>query len=282
MAIGKGAHAEGYCTETNGDGAHTEGVYSKALNEAAHAEGFTTQADGYASHSEGYKTYTNDYGAHAEGVYTVAEGEGAHAEGYGEANSKIYAEGKGAHAEGWKTQAIFDAAHAEGAYTIASGDTSHAEGYYTDATEMNQHVQGKYNYLDENGSAGNYAHIVGGGTSATNRFNIHTVDWNGNAWFSGTVQSKTFYANIGTSWIDDTDNNVKYQDIPIDGILESHTIIVDHAYIGSEIYSVFKREDDEYIYYITNGFAKPYDGGIRFIIFGDVNTMVIPIIVKVV
>ena len=35
---------------------------------------------------------------------------------------------------------------------------------------------------------GNYAHIVGGGTSDSNRKNIHTIDWNGNAYFAGSVK----------------------------------------------------------------------------------------------
>lgn len=32
------------------------------------------------------------------------------------------------------------------------------------------------------------AHIVGGGTSDTDRKNIHTLDWAGNAWFAGEVR----------------------------------------------------------------------------------------------
>ena len=44
-----------------------------------------------------------------------------------------------------------------------------------------QHVQGKW-CLEDNASQ--YAHIVGGGSSAK-RANIHTVDWNGNTWYSG-------------------------------------------------------------------------------------------------
>lgn len=34
---------------------------------------------------------------------------------------------------------------------------------------------------------GKYAHIVGGGTDANNRKNIHTVDWDGNAEYAGDV-----------------------------------------------------------------------------------------------
>jgi hypothetical protein len=37
------------------------------------------------------------------------------------------------------------------------------------------------------GSKGDYIHIVGNGTSDTARSNAHTLDWDGNAWYSGDV-----------------------------------------------------------------------------------------------
>lgn len=74
--------------------------------------------------------------------------------------------------------------HAEGYGTTASGSYSHTEGYNTTASGYNQHVQGKFNVAD---NVSTYAHIVGGGTSDTDRKNIHTLDWNGNAVFSGDV-----------------------------------------------------------------------------------------------
>ena len=33
-----------------------------------------------------------------------------------------------------------------------------------------------------------YAHIVGNGESNSARSNAHTLDWDGNAWFAGTVE----------------------------------------------------------------------------------------------
>jgi len=47
-----------------------------------------------------------------------------------------------------------------------------------------QHVQGKWNVEDKN-----LAHIVGGGSSDTDRKNIYTLDWQGNAEFAGKVYS---------------------------------------------------------------------------------------------
>lgn len=75
--------------------------------------------------------------------------------------------------------------HAEGYRTKASGDYSHTEGTYTEANSTNQHVQGKFNIVD---NAGIYAHIVGNGTSDPVRSNAHTLDWDGNAWYAGTIE----------------------------------------------------------------------------------------------
>ena len=65
----------------------------------------------------------------------------------------------------------------------AKGDYSHVEGEGTYAGSTRQHVQGAYNIPDDENR---YAHIVGGGVFAQ-RKNIHTLDWNGNAWYSGDV-----------------------------------------------------------------------------------------------
>lgn len=50
------------------------------------------------------------------------------------------------------------------------------------------HVQGRYSVLQEN-----LAHIVGGGTSLSDRRNIHTIDWDGNAIFAGDID---FYYTV--------------------------------------------------------------------------------------
>ena len=91
---------------------------------------------------------------------------------------------KCSHAEGAYTIASGGGSHAEGGSTTASGMFSHTEGYGTIASSYFQHVQGQYNIED---TSSTYAHIVGGGTDDFNRKNIHTIDWNGNAVFSGDV-----------------------------------------------------------------------------------------------
>ena len=191
---------------------HAEGKYTTASGDSSHAEGYLTEASGdYGSHAEGvYTTASGDYGSHAEGEYATASGPVSHAEGYyttasGDSShaegDNTTASGENSHAEGFKTTASGYATHAEGEYTKASGKYAHVEGYHTTARSNSQHVQGKYNVEDTNNA---YAHIVGGGTSNTNRKNIHTLDWNGNAVYSGDVNATDADGNavslLDTKW----------------------------------------------------------------------------------
>ena len=105
--------------------------------------------EGKLSTTQGYNTTASGYSSHAEGDNTTASGYYSHAEGIG---------------------------------TTASGNSSHAEGGNTTASGDTQHVQGKNNIPDETS-----AHIVGNGESPNERSNAHTIDWQGNAWFSGNV-----------------------------------------------------------------------------------------------
>lgn len=47
-------------------------------------------------------------------------------------------------------------------------------------------------------SENKYAHIIGGGTSDTDRKNIHTVDWDGNAEYAGTVETTAIILKSST------------------------------------------------------------------------------------
>ena len=137
-----------------------------ASGEASHAEGWETTASGRESHAEGSEATASGNFSHAEGDRTTASGSRSHAEGLGTTASGI-----ASHAEGWET--------------TASGEESHAEGLGTTASGGTQHVQGKYNINDPDSQ---YAHIVGNGSSHTNRSNAHTLDWDGNAWFQGAIK----------------------------------------------------------------------------------------------
>ena len=175
-------HAEGKYTTASGDSSHAEGHITEASGSSSHAEGVYTTASGdYGSHAEGEYATASGYASHAEGYYTTASGDSSHAEG-----DNTTASGENSHTEGFKTTASGYATHAEGEYTKASGKYAHVEGYHTTARSNSQHVQGKYNVED---TTSTYAHIVGGGTSNTDRKNIHTLDWNGNAVYSGDVNA---------------------------------------------------------------------------------------------
>jgi hypothetical protein len=181
IAKGSYAHAEGYGTYATAAATHAEGYDTHATARYAHAEGASTTASGNNSHAEGNSTTSSGHYSHAEGNFTIAAGGYSHAEGnYAQTGES----GTYAHAEGSYTKATKTGAHAEGNYTEANGAFSHTEGYYTKAESMYQHVRGKYNIADDTGA---YATIIGNGDADSNRKNIHTLDWNGNAWFAGDV-----------------------------------------------------------------------------------------------
>lgn len=162
-----------------GDYSTAVGYNCTASGKNSYAGGEHTTAGGRNSHAEGYMTTASGAYSHAEGASTTASGASSHAEGADTIASATYS-----HAEGYNTTAAGKDSHAEGNYTAAKADHSHTEGWYTTASGTYQHVQGKYNVED---TKNEFAHIVGGGTSDTDRKNIHTLDWNGNAVFSGDV-----------------------------------------------------------------------------------------------
>lgn len=95
---------------------------------------------------------------------------------------------------------------------------------------------------------------------------------------------KTFTTTIGTTWAENEDTGVKSQNVSIPGVLAKHTAKVDHAYTGdgtSDGYAAFVEAENQYLTCITNGYAETYNGGITFYIFGDANTVSIPIVVEV-
>ena len=155
------------------------GFKTEASGNYSFAQGSRTKATGGYSFASGRESEASGSYSIATGMYTVAKGAYSHAEGF---QSK--ANETSSHAEGVMTQASATGAHSEGGNTVAKGYFSHVEGYSTKASGEYQHVQGKYNIED---TENKYAHIVGNGTSDTKRSNAHTLDWNGNAWYKGTI-----------------------------------------------------------------------------------------------
>lgn len=175
--VGDYSHAEGYHCTASGYSSHAEGNVCTASYFASHAEGSNCTASGYCSHAEGGSCIASEQYSHAEGRECVASDNCAHAEG-----NVCTASGYGS--------------HAEGSWCIASGDYSHAEGHYCTASGSYSHAQGKYNIQD---TQGKYAHIVGNGQDNDNRSNAHTLDWDGNAWFAGTVEGTALILKSSTT-----------------------------------------------------------------------------------
>ena len=201
VASGEYSHAEGQQTKANGDYSHAEGYRAVADGEYSHAEGKSTNAAGQGSHVEGYNSgydgnvsyIANGTGSHIEGYsqgYVFSYGYGTHIEGYTDTQVSRRCYGKGAHIEGMNTT------------TNDGVDAAHVEGYYTIADAAYHHIEGKYNLQDGDAM---YQHIVGNGTK-TGRSNSHTLDWQGNAVFAGTVSnSGADYAEY-FEWLDENDN----------------------------------------------------------------------------
>lgn len=111
------------------------------------------------------------------------------------------------HAQGYNTQAGFGYLN-ESDLKYVSGFASHAQGIGTVAVGDFQFVLGRWNILDTRMDGNKiipenkYAVIVGGGVlkegktdwkleSDVERKNIHTLDWDGNAWFANNIATDT-------------------------------------------------------------------------------------------
>lgn len=167
--LGSSSMAVGYNSEASGHNSLAFGDQVKANSNFSVAFGSGTTSTGGCSVATGSFSVASGAFSFAAGMSAIAEGHSAHAAGQG-----VKASGYSAHAEGRKTTAV--------------GDYSHAEGYRTIAASEYQHVQGRMNVADEDEK---YAHIVGNGAplgDENTRSNAHTLDWEGNAWFAGSVE----------------------------------------------------------------------------------------------
>ena len=144
----------GYNNTVQGQWSYAEGLNNTVYGSYSHAEGNnnTVSHDAYAAHAEGRSNTVSGYVNHAEGQHNTISG---------------------------------TSSHVEGEYNTVSGNLVHASGYYLVATGEYSCVHGKCNVED---TANKYAHIVGNGADSNNRSNAHTLDWEGNAWYAGSVE----------------------------------------------------------------------------------------------
>ena len=157
---------------------------------------------------------------------------------------------------------------------LLSNDAPSAPGTASAGTSSNaaraDHVHPQEVSDDDRATWNGKADLVGGKVPASQLPEISSV--------------KTYTATIGTTWTEDSNTGVKTQNVAIPGVLASQTATVDHAYTGSgtsDDYTAFVEAENQYLNCITNGYAETYDGGIKFTIFGDANTVEIPIVAEV-
>ena len=150
------------------------GINTSAENEAATALGKDTKAVGKYSVAQGESTYAGGYASVAEGYQSSATGKYSHAQG-----EAALATGEDSFASGYNT--------------VANGKKATALGEGTIATGNNSLVHGRYNIED---TENKYAEIIGNGLDDENRSNAYTLDWQGNATFSGNISADTFEGKV--------------------------------------------------------------------------------------
>lgn len=121
---------------------------------------------------------------------------------------QVTASGTLSHTEGSRTTASGGVSHAEGFRTTASGQFSHSQNEETIAAKKAQTSLGTYNKKDTSSttthpsgitSYGQYAVIVGNGTSDSARSNALTVDWSGNVNIASGAKYKINGTNLSAS-----------------------------------------------------------------------------------
>ena len=208
---GYASHAEGRMTGSFGTGSHSEGSSTAAFYGAAHAEGESTvalhgHAEGFGSVkdirlvgdagvvtyvvSQGFDSITdNDIGEFAYVPDIVNNGVDID---YGDYVARLVSIDRNSSTITFdktlsKDEALDGSEVINWSNNVAYAYGSHTEGSSTIAMGEDQHVQGRFNIIDEDGK---YAHIVGNGNynfGDSFRSNAHTLDWDGNAWFAGDV-----------------------------------------------------------------------------------------------
>lgn len=221
QSLGNASHAEGHATQALGHNAHAEGNNSVAFGGSSHVEGLDTKTLGVMSHAEGNKTVTGalcdmvafvetqsdwnwnncqitkqDSGTwttvkklylQPDTSYTVVSLNSVNGYVVGD-KVKIRFNGFLADFEEtielidyegndlYITSYSADSAHAEGLRTWAKARYSRVSGINTIATAEAQTVEGTYNAVNDDA-----VHIVGNGTSASNRKNAFEVYKDGHA-----------------------------------------------------------------------------------------------------
>lgn len=115
--------------------------------------------------------------------------------------------------------------------------------------------------------------------------NVENSAFSSKAKSAGVGGGEIKEATIGTSWTEDANTGVKTQTVSIAGVTADNTATVDIRYAGdgtSAGYETFVNQQNQFLEFITNGHAETVTGGIKFYIYGDANTINIPIVLEVI
>lgn len=277
--------AAGSASQAAGSEQSAKDAAGTATNAASSASQSAASASGSASQAQASAAAAAQSAASVDGINKTAQswavgGTGTR-EGEDTNNAKYWAQQAGA---------------------TVGGDfatKNEAQGYVTTHNQSSTAHSDIRDVLSGKETAGAAAAVQKNLTAHTGNANIHVTakdkaTWNGKAdLVDGKVPAsqlpeissvKTYTATIGTTWTEDSNTGVKTQSVAIPGVKASNTATVDHAYTGSgtsDDYAAFVEAENQYLNCITNGYAETYDGGIKFTIFGDANTVAIPIVAEV-
>lgn len=178
-------HIEGYSNEADSSYySHVEGRGNRDYGNYSHIEGYNNECDdtNYC-HIEGKENSTGDgaYENHIEGSYNKSNYQTASFHIEGQYNNFSYCKGP-AHIEGYSNSPSMSSSLID----YIDMDSTHIQGRFAKIDETMFKTHPSYDeYKDFQ-----YADIIGGGTSSSDRKNISTLDWDGNQTIAGELYIK--------------------------------------------------------------------------------------------
>lgn len=188
-AGGIGCEAGGECAVAEGRNNKARGTYSVALGTNNEVSAAGAAAIGEGNKATSARAIALGMGNNATGANALATGQNTTASGnYSKTGgSQTVASGSYSMADGFKCTASGTTSSAKGNQTTAAGDQADASGNRTIANGYCQSVRGRRNIPDPSVNGYTYLEIVGNSKGEGNS-NAYTLDWDGNAWFAGSVE----------------------------------------------------------------------------------------------
>lgn len=194
--VGNYSHAEGYETAASGNYSHAEGCGTFAGGRSRYVNGeyntgqhvyedYHTTASDILFRNDANFYYSTEYDFDSEtGIYTLINPKLISASGIN--TSSVQNQLLGVYFIG-NSSLTPDAITGTRLYIPIKNSTySSTVSIYNNYNRKISRVACQHSLITQS-ERGKYVHIVGNGTSDTERSNAHTLDWEGNAWYSGDV-----------------------------------------------------------------------------------------------